>query len=92
MFGEELIEFVGVGNEVIREIMKVHNIIEEIKEKQLEWYGHVRRMGEERLLEKTLRWNSRDRNKRGRPKKRVVRSRSTRRHEKEKHPKKPMEG
>jgi hypothetical protein len=37
-------------NETVREIMRVdRNVVKDIRKKQLIWYGHVKRMEEERL-------------------------------------------
>ena len=44
-----------IRNEVIQEQMEVqHNIIDISKEKQLTWYGDVRRMSEDRLQKKVF--------------------------------------
>lgn len=42
--------------------------MESIERKQLVWYGHVQRMGEDRLPKKILKWIPPQRRKRGRPK------------------------
>ena len=55
-------------NDRIREIMKVETtIIEEIQRRQLIWYGHVKRMDEERLPKIILNWTPTERRRRGRP-------------------------
>ena len=57
-----------VKNEDIRRQMKVSgSIIEDIEKQQLVWYGHVRRMGPERLPRQVLEWIPPERRKRGRP-------------------------
>ena len=44
-----------------------NNIINYVKQKQLQWYGHVRRIQEERLPKKVLEWIPPEKRKRGRP-------------------------
>jgi len=59
-------------NEHIKEIMGVKGkpgIIDIIKRKRLQWYGHVKRMQEERLPELIMEWIPRERRKRGPPRK-----------------------
>jgi hypothetical protein len=61
-----------IKNEHIREIMRVKekpDIIDIIEKKRLQWYGHVKRMQEERLPKLILEWIPGERRKRGRPKK-----------------------
>ena len=59
-----------IRNETIKEEMGVQKtIIDCIEEKQLIWYGHVQRMGQDRLPKKTMRWIPREHRKKGRPKK-----------------------
>jgi len=41
--------------------------LDEIKTKQLKWYGHIQRMEEGRLPNKVMKWNPPGRRKRGRP-------------------------
>ena len=43
--------------------------IKEIKQKQLTWYGHVQRMAEGRLPKIILKWLTKQKRARGRPKK-----------------------
>lgn len=58
-----------VTNEIIREIMGVkHTIMDDIKTKQLMWYGHVQRMEEGRLPKIILKWSPTGRRRRGRSK------------------------
>jgi len=55
-------------NERIREIMGVtHTIADEVRVKQLRWYGHVQRMPEERLPKQIFKYTPQGRRKRGRP-------------------------
>ena len=59
-----------IRNETINQEMGVQKTtIDCIEEKQLIWYGHVRRMGQDRLPKKTMRWIPRGQRKKGRPKK-----------------------
>jgi len=61
-----------IKNEYIREIMGVKgkpDIIDIIEQKRLQWYGHVRRMPEERILKSIMDWIPREGRKRGRPRK-----------------------
>ena len=44
-------------------------IIKEIEQNQLTWYGHVQRMAEGRLTKIALKWMSKQKRARGRPKK-----------------------
>ena len=44
-------------------------VIEDIERRQLIWYGHVRRMPDERLPKKVMEWEPEGRRKIGRPKK-----------------------
>jgi hypothetical protein len=55
-------------NETVREIMRVdRNVVEDIRKKQLIWYGHVKRMEEERLPKWLLEWHAKGRRRRARP-------------------------
>jgi hypothetical protein len=45
------------------------DIIHIIEKKRLQWYGHVKRMPEERMPKLILEWVSEERRKRGRPRK-----------------------
>jgi hypothetical protein len=61
-----------IKNEHIKEIMGVKgklDIIDIIERKRLQWYGHVKRMQEERLPKLIMEWIPRERIKRGRPRK-----------------------
>jgi len=44
------------------------SLLDDIKTKQLQWYGHVQRMGEGRLPKEIMKWSPLGRTKRGRPK------------------------
>ena len=46
----------------------VRSLLDDIKTKQLQWYGHVRRMEELRLPKEVMKWSPPGRRKRGRPK------------------------
>ena len=57
-----------VTNELIREIMEVmHIIVDEIKNRQLIWYGHVERMPETMFPSQGINWKPPGRRKPGRP-------------------------
>jgi len=61
-----------IKNEHIKEIMIVkekQDIINIIQKKRLQWYGHVKRMLEERIPKLIMDWIPRERRKRGRPRK-----------------------
>ena len=62
-----------IKNEHIKEIMGVKgkpDIIDIIEKKTLQWYGHVRRMPEERTPKLIMEWIPGERRKRGRQEKR----------------------
>jgi hypothetical protein len=44
------------------------SLLDDIKTKQLQWYGHVQRMEEGRLPKEVIKWRPRGRRKRCRPK------------------------
>ena len=44
------------------------SLLDDIKTKQLQWYGHVQRMEEGRLPKEVMKWRPPGRRKRGRPK------------------------
>ena len=44
-----------------------NSILDYVQHKQLQWYGHVKRMSEERIPKKMTEWWPPDRLKRGRP-------------------------
>jgi len=61
-----------IKNEHIKEIMGVKgkpDIIDIIEQKRLQWYGHVKRMPEERIAKLIMASIPRERRKRGRPRK-----------------------
>ena len=61
-----------ITNEHIKEMMEVKedpDIIDIIERKRLQWYGHVKRMQEERLPKLIMEWIPEERRKRGRPRK-----------------------
>jgi hypothetical protein len=61
-----------IKNEHIKEIMRVKekpDIIDIIERKRPQWYGHVKRMLEERLSKLIMEWIPGERRKRGRPRK-----------------------
>jgi len=54
---------------IIKQKMNVtRSLLEDIKTKQLKWYGHVQRMEEGRLPKEVMKWSPPGRRKRGRPK------------------------
>ena len=61
-----------IKNEYIKEMLGVKgklDIIDIIEKKRLQWYGHVKRMPEERIPKLIMEWVPLDRRKRGRPRK-----------------------
>jgi len=59
-----------IKKEHIKEIMVVKGKLDTadiIQQKRLQWYGHVRRMPEERIPKLIVDWIPRERRKRGRP-------------------------
>jgi len=63
-----------IKNENIKEIMGVKgkpDIIDIIEQKRLQWYGHVKRMPEERIPELIVDWIPRERRKKRTSKKNV---------------------
>jgi len=46
----------------------VSSVLDDIKTKQLQWYGHVQRMEEGRSPKEVMKWSPPGRRKRGRPK------------------------
>jgi hypothetical protein len=62
----------GIKNEHIKETMGVKekpDIIDIIESKRLQWYGHVKRMQDERLPKLIMEWIPGERRKRGRSRK-----------------------
>ena len=58
----------GISNETIREIISLEKIEEFLLEKRLRWFGHIRKMDDERVLVKAKSFVL-DGSKRGRMKK-----------------------
>jgi hypothetical protein len=55
-------------NNVIREKINIKNsVLDYIRYKQLNWYGHVQRMDQERLSRRILKWCPPGRRRKGRP-------------------------
>ena len=58
-----------IRNNVIKKKINVtRSLLEDIKTKQLQWYGRVQRMEEGRIPKEVLEWRPSGRRKRGRPK------------------------
>jgi hypothetical protein len=58
-----------IRNTVIKQKMNVEgSLLEDVKTKQLQCYGHVQRMEEGRLPKEVMKWRPLGRRKRGRPK------------------------
>jgi hypothetical protein len=58
-----------IKNEHIKEILGVKGKPDIIEKKRLQWYGHIKRMPEERILKLTMEWIPEERRKRGCPRK-----------------------
>ena len=58
-----------IKNDDIKEIMGAKGKPDIIEKKRLQWYGHVRRMPEERIPKLIMEWVPLERRKRGRPRK-----------------------
>ena len=61
-----------IKNEHIKEIMGVkgkQDIMDIIEKERLQWYGHVKRMTEDRIPKLIMEWTPIERRKRGRPRK-----------------------
>jgi hypothetical protein len=57
-----------IRNTIIKQKMKVTmSLLDDIKTKQLRWYGYVQRMEEGRLSKEVMKWRPPGRRKRGRP-------------------------
>ena len=59
-------------NERIRADLSVKPLLREIEENKLRWYGHVKRMDEERLAKRYLEWKPQGKRPVGRPRKRWI--------------------
>ena len=58
-----------IRNNIIKQKMNVtRSLLDDIKTKQLQWYGHVQRIEAERLSKEVMKWRPPGRRKRGRPK------------------------
>ena len=57
-----------IRNNIIKKMYVTRSLLDDIKTKQLQWYGHVQRMEEGRLPEEVMKWRPPGRRKRGRPK------------------------
>jgi hypothetical protein len=58
-----------IRNNINKQKMNVaRSLLDDIKTKQLKWYGHVQRMEELRLPKEVMKWRQPGRRKRGRPK------------------------
>ena len=58
-----------IWNNIIKQKLSMtRSILDDIKTKQLQWYGHVQRMEEGRLPTEVMKWRPPGRRKRGRPK------------------------
>jgi len=56
-------------NTIIKQNMNVvKSLLDDIKTKQLQWYGHVQRMEEGRVPKEVMKWSPSGRRKRGKPK------------------------
>ena len=56
-----------IRNQRIREIMKVDKNILQVIERTVRWFGHVTRMGEDRISKMIFEWNAEGRRRRGKP-------------------------
>jgi hypothetical protein len=57
-----------IRNEVIRTKMGIKkNIVQEIEEQQLRWYGHVKRTEDGKIVKQVAEWKPQGKRKRGRP-------------------------
>jgi hypothetical protein len=60
---------VKIRNAVLKRKMNVErSLLDDIKTKQLQWYGHVQRVEEGRLPKEVMKWRPTGRRKQGRPK------------------------
>ena len=57
-----------IRNTVIKKMNVTKSLLDDIKTKQLQWYGHVQRMEEGRVSKEEMKWRPQGRRKRGRPK------------------------
>ena len=61
-----------VRNSRIREELKVTPLLEDIERGKLRWYGHVRKMEEERKQKKYLMWQAPRKRQVGKPRRRWI--------------------
>jgi hypothetical protein len=59
---------VKIWNNIKQKMNVTRSLLDDIKAKQLKWYGHVQRMEEGRLPKKVMKWSPPGGRKRGRPK------------------------
>ena len=59
----------SIKNEHIEEIMGLKGKLDITEKKRLQWYGHVKRMPEDRIPKLIMEWVPLERIKRGRPRK-----------------------
>jgi hypothetical protein len=58
-----------IRNNIIKQRNECNKVLlNDIKTKQLQWYGHAQRMEEGRLTKEVMKWRPSGRRKRGRPK------------------------
>jgi hypothetical protein len=57
-----------IKNNIIKKMNSTRSLLDDIKTKQLQWYGHVQRMEEGRMLKEFMKLCPPGRRKRGRPK------------------------
>jgi len=55
-------------NEISSQMNVTRSLLDNIKTKQIQWYGHVQRMEDGRLPKEVMNWRPPGRRKRGRPK------------------------
>jgi hypothetical protein len=58
-----------IKNEHLKQIMGVKGKPDIIQKRRQQWYGHVKRMPQERIPKLIMEWIPRERTKRGRPRK-----------------------
>ena len=61
-------QYINIIIIIIKLLNVTRSLLEDLKTKQLKWYGHVQRMEEGRLPKKVMKWIPPGRRKRGRPK------------------------
>jgi hypothetical protein len=63
-----IIVFIIIITIIKQKINVTRSLSDDIKTKQLQWYGHVHRMEGGRLPKEVMKWHPQGRRKRGRPK------------------------